>query len=108
MANATAAYRLNPEMQEVLGTCLIRIIVREQTVIGHFGRYGYISGSLNGHDLHATLRDKRHEGHLTVTFDDGFTSFDGHYARAADDRPVRRQCSGTRVTRRKSPGLSAD
>ncbi|HTZ54149.1 MAG TPA: hypothetical protein VMB20_03735 [Candidatus Acidoferrum sp.] len=101
MANATAAYRLNPEMQEVLGTRLIRIIVREQTVIGHFGRYGYISGSLTGHDLDATLRDKRHEGHLTVTFDDGFTSFNGQYASAADDRTRSRLCSGTRVTRRK-------
>lgn len=101
MTNATAAYRLNPEMQEVLGTRLIRIIVREQTVIGHFGRYGYISGLLNGHDLDAKLRDKRHEGHLTVTFDDGFTSFNGYYASGADEHAGSRLCSGTRVTRRK-------
>jgi hypothetical protein len=102
VANATAAYRLNPEMQEVLGTRLIRIIVREQTVIGHFGRYGYISGSLNGHDLDATLRDKRHEGHLSVTFDDGFTSFNGRYASGAADHKGGVHCSGTRVTRRKT------
>jgi hypothetical protein len=101
VANATAAYRLNPEMQEVLGTRLIRIIVRQQTVIGHFGRYGYISGSLNGHDLDATLRDKRHEGHLTVTFDDGFTSFNGRYASSSDEKAGSQVCSGTRVTRRK-------
>jgi hypothetical protein len=101
VANATAAYRLNPEMQEVLGTCLIRIIVRDQAVIGHFGRYGYISGSLTGHDLEATLRDKRQEGRLTVTFDDSFTSFNGLYASAVDDLSRGRQCSGTRVTRRK-------
>ncbi|MGB6984413.1 MAG: hypothetical protein WBD74_00410 [Candidatus Aquilonibacter sp.] len=100
MANATAAYRLNPEMQEVLGTCLIRIIVRDQTVIGHFGRYGYISGSLTGRDLDATLRDKRHEGHLTVTFDDSFMSFNGRYEIAVDDPPHYRACTGTRVTRR--------
>lgn len=101
MATATAAYRLNPEMQDVLGTRLIRIIVREQTVIGHFGRYGYISGSLQGRDLQAVLRDKRREGQLTVTFDETFTSFNGRYASAADDRPGSRLCSGTRVTRRK-------
>lgn len=101
MANATAAYRLNPEMQEVLGTRLIRIIVRDATVIGHFGRYGYISGSLTGRDLEATLRDKRHEGHLAVTFDASFTSFNGRYASAADDQPHSRACTGTRVTRRK-------
>jgi hypothetical protein len=101
VANATAAYRLNPEMQEVLGTRLIRIIVRDQAVIGHFGRYGYISGSLNGHDLHATLRDKRHEGHLSVTFDDAFMSFNGHYASNVDEHADGLRCSGTRVTRRK-------
>jgi hypothetical protein len=101
VTNATAAYRLNPEMQDVLGTCLIRIIVRDQAVIGHFGRYGYISGSLTGRDLQATLRDKRHEGHLTVTFDDSFTSFNGQYAIAVDDPPHSRACTGTRVTRRK-------
>ncbi len=101
MANATAAYRLNPEMQDVLGTRLIRIIVRDQTVIGHFGRYGHISGSLTGRDLEATLRDKRHEGHLTVTFDDSFTSFNGQYAIVVDDPPHTRTCMGTRVTRRK-------
>lgn len=101
MTNATAAYRLNPEMQEVLGTRLIRIIVRDQTVIGHFGRYGYISGSLNGRNLEATLRDKRHEGHLTVTFDDSFTSFNGQYASETHIAPGGQRCTGTRVTRRR-------
>lgn len=101
MANATAAYRLNPEMHEVLGTRLIRIIARDETVIGHYGRYGYISGSLKGRKLEATLRDKQHEGQLIVTFDDGFTSFDGHYVHLGDDQRRDRKCSGTRVTRRK-------
>jgi hypothetical protein len=101
VANATAAYRLNPEMQEVLGTRLIRIIVRDRTVIGHFGRYGYISGSLDGRTLDATLRDKRREGHLTVTFDDSFTSFNGQYASETHDASGAVLCTGTRVTRRR-------
>jgi hypothetical protein len=102
LPNATAAYRLNPEMHELLGTRLIRIIVRDGAVIGHYGRYGYISGSLNGRDLDVRLRDKRHEGQLTVTFDDAFTSFAGRYAMESPDSVQSRHCSGTRITRRKS------
>ncbi|HEX8805614.1 MAG TPA: hypothetical protein VF741_01650 [Candidatus Aquilonibacter sp.] len=101
MASATAVYRLNPEMHEMLGTRLIRIIARDDAIIGHYGRYGYISGSLKGHELDATLRDKRHEGHLTVTFDDDFMSFSGHYLPAGGEVLRDQQCSGIRVTRRK-------
>jgi hypothetical protein len=101
LASATAVYRLNPEMHEMLGTRLIRIIARDDTVIGHYGRYGYISGSLRGRELDATLRDKRHEGHLIVTFDDDFMSFNGHYSPGGEAPQRDQQCSGTRVTRRK-------
>jgi hypothetical protein len=98
----TAAYRLNPEMSDVLGSTLIRIIVRGEEVIGHYGRHGYIKGVLRGRELSATLRDETNEGSLDATFDEDFTMFDGRYATALGSYPHERQCFGTRVTRRKA------
>lgn len=102
LTRATAAYRLNPEMHEFLDAGLIRLIVRGESVIGHYGRRGYITGALNGLVLNATLRDGVHDGEVCVTFDEGFTSFEGYYTAALADRPHARPFSGTRITRRRS------
>ena len=77
MAHATAAYRLNPEMHEFLGAGLIRLIVRGENVIGHYGRRGYITGALHGRVLTATLRDGIRDGEVQLTFDEAFTCFEG-------------------------------
>lgn len=88
-------------MHEFLGAGLIRLIVRGESVIGHYGRRGYITGALNGLVLKATLRDGVHDGEVSVTFDASFASFDGYYMAALTDRSDARQFSGTRVTRRR-------
>ncbi len=105
MAHATAAYRLNPEMHEFLGAGLIRLIVRGENVIGHYGRRGYITGALHGCVLIATFRDGVHDGEVRLTFDDEFECFEGYYVPALPNGPGERPCSGTRITRRKSPAL---
>lgn len=102
MAHTTAAYRLNPEMHEFLGAGLMRLIVRGENVIGHYGRRGYISGALRGRVLTASLRDGVHDGEVCVTFDEDFTCFDGYYTTGLPGQPSERPCSGTRITRRQS------
>jgi hypothetical protein len=89
-------------MNELLGTHLIRLIARGQTVIGRYGRRGFISGVLQEHELIATLRDDLHKGSLTATFDEDFESFDGVYVSAQSDQGLSLRCSGTRVTRKRS------
>ncbi|HUN29029.1 MAG TPA: hypothetical protein VMV65_04455 [Alphaproteobacteria bacterium] len=101
MAHATAAYRLNPEMREFLGTGLMRLIVRGENVIGHFGRRGYLTGALRGQVLTATLRDGVSNGELCVTFDESFTCFDGVYTSGPPRPPQTLACSGKRITRRR-------
>jgi hypothetical protein len=102
LAHATAAYRLNPEMHEILGAGLIRLIVRGENVIGHYGRRGYISGALHGRVLTATLRDGVHEGEMRLTFDKEFTRFEGSYLAGLANGPSEQPCFGTRITRRRS------
>jgi hypothetical protein len=101
LAHATAAYRLNPEMHEFLGSGLIRLIVRGESVIGRYGRRGYLSGTLQGLVLTAALRDGVHDGELLVTFDEAFASFNGCFHAAGDGESHERPCSGMRVTRRR-------
>jgi hypothetical protein len=60
-------------MHEFLGEGLIRLIVRGENVIGHYGRRGYITGALHGRVLTATLRDGIREGEVRLTFDEEFT-----------------------------------
>jgi hypothetical protein len=103
LAHAIAAYRLNPEMRDVLGAGLIRLIVRGETVIGHYGRRGYITGALDGRMLTATFRDGRRDGEVRLTFDEAFTRFEGYYVAALPEGPSERPCSGTRITRRRPP-----
>jgi hypothetical protein len=88
-------------MQDLLGATLIRLIVRGETVIGHYGRRGYIKGVLHGCELAATMHHDTREGRLNVTFDQEFTSFAGLYATAREDRQQVR-CVGNRVRRRRS------
>jgi hypothetical protein len=102
LAHATAAYRLNSEMHEFLGAGLMRLIVRGESVIGHYGRRGYVSGALRGLELTAKLRDGIHDGEVRVTFDEDFTFFDGYYTTGSPDQPQTRPCSGKRITRRRS------
>jgi hypothetical protein len=105
VTRARAAYRLNAEMHDLLGVEIIRLIVRGETVIGHYGRHGYVRGVLRGQELTAALRDDLREGSLAVTFDDDFASFDGYYAPAMYDTVRRYPCSGRRVARRRNAGL---
>lgn len=102
LASATAAYRLNLEVHEFLGSGLLHLIARGESVIGRYGRRGYLSGALCGLVLTATLRNGLHQGELRVTFDEGFTSFDGYYRTAPPSEVHERRCCGTRVTRRRS------
>ena len=102
MASATAAYRLNPEMQELLGTGLLRLIVRGETVIGRYGRHGYVNGALRGRVLTATLRDGVHHAVLHVTFSENYVSFEGFYRPALGGEAQELRCHGTRITRRRS------
>jgi hypothetical protein len=97
----TAVYRLNPEMSAFLSAKLMHIIVRGETVIGHYGRRGYLTGVLRGKVLTAKTRDDVQTGNLTVTFVEGFASFDGYFATVPPTRPRRRPVSGNRVPRRR-------
>jgi len=102
LASATAAYRLNSEMHELLGTGLLHLIARGETVIGRYGRHGYVNGVLRDLVLTATLRDGVRHGELHVTFAEGFISFDGYYRPTPAHEAQERRCQGTRVTRRRS------
>lgn len=102
MAHATAAYRLNPEMHEFLGAGLIRLIVRGENVIGHYGRRGYITGALHGRVLTATLRDGIRDGEVQLTFDEAFTCFEGYYVTGSPEKSDTLPISGNRITRRRS------
>lgn len=97
MRRSIGIYRLNADMAEFLRAKLIRLIIRDGVVVGHYGRRGYINGALQGTLLTATLRDDRHQGHLTATFDEAFSSFQGYYATLLAMEPRKRSCSGDRV-----------
>jgi hypothetical protein len=94
-----ATYRLDPETYEFLRAKLLHLIIRGETVIGHFGRRGHVTGVLDGFVLSATLRDSRHNAQLTATFDKDFKTFTGQVVTTVNQEPQKRPCSGERLIR---------
>jgi len=99
LARATATYRFDPATYEFLRAKLLHLIIRGENVIGHFGRRGHVTGTLKGHVLTATLRDSRRDGHITATFAEDFTSFEGDYLTTLYEQPYQYPCSGQRLCR---------
>jgi hypothetical protein len=98
LARATATYRINPEMADVLRAKLLRLIFRGESVIGRYGRRGHLAGSFRDGRLTATMRDERHEVQITLTFDESLRTFSGLYAGGG----VQQTLTGELVARRKS------
>ncbi len=93
-----ATYRLDPATYEFLRAKLLHLIIRGETVIGHYGRRGHVTGVLDGCVLTATLRDSRTNGRLTATFDKDFKTFTGQLV-TANHETQRLACSGERLVR---------
>ncbi len=96
---ATGTYRLDAESAALLGATLLHLVQREHDVIGRYGHHGFVTGSMSGCVLNASLRDLARHGSLTATFNDAFTSVVGTCRFNGDEGEY--PCVAHRVVRRR-------
>jgi len=88
-ATATATYALDRDARAFFATKAFRFVHRHESIVGKFGRYGSIKGTMNDRLLIATWRDETRRGWLTLAFSRSFRSFRGNYGQYEERRSVR-------------------
>ena len=81
-AKSILAYRLDPASASFFRTSRLRLLARNQYVVGRLGRYGTVSGKISDRFLSAVWHDVRGDrrGWLAVVFSAQYGSFEGSYA----------------------------
>lgn len=70
-------YRLDSAAQHYLDSSLLHLIVRGSDVVGRYGRYGVLRGTLDGSELTASLTDGPKQGWFRASFDAMYDAFEG-------------------------------
>jgi hypothetical protein len=94
MRSATGTYRLDSISGAFFAVNLLHFIHRDEAIVGRFGRYGTIRGSIGGRVLSAMWKDQNQHGWLLLTFDPAYGLFEGEYGTGDD---VAGRCSGIKV-----------
>ena len=97
-------YRLDADTRQYLDSSLLHLIVRGSDVVGRYGRYGVIRGTLDGSELTASLNDGPNRGWLRASFDAVYDTFEGT---CAYGREPANECriSGSRVEKKRAAAL---
>lgn len=77
----------------------MRIIERESSVIGRFGREGVIHGSVSGHVLDAEWRDRTRQGWLKLAFDPSYKRCECEYGTETNGKTVLGHAVLTKIER---------
>lgn len=79
MSSASGQYRLEPQAAAFFGTSVLRLVAHDDTVLGRFGRLGFVRGKLKGHILDARWSERVRYGWITIRFDARYTMAECRY-----------------------------
>ncbi len=99
MRSASGQYRLDAASAEFFGSRVLKLIVRDSSVIGRFGRIGSIQGSFTGFVAQALWHDCYRKGWMTMIFTADYTSAVCRYG--VDHGPQIGQSALTRAVRKR-------
>lgn len=89
IVTATATYALDRDAAAFFAAKAFRFVHQHESVVGKFGHYGSIQGTMNDRLLIATWHDETRRGWLTLAFSRSFRSFRGNYGQYEERRSVR-------------------
>jgi|SRR5271165_121670 len=97
MRCGTGTYRLDAASAEFFRARRFRLIHREGTIFGRYGRHGNVRGEISGHRMRAKWVEAGRSGWMSLEFDPRFAGFEGEYGLDGAPAAPSGQCAGQRV-----------